>query len=77
MNDKFVRGQVVEVTQAYQGAGHFAPDGCEGLYVILRRMADGPDYYLARYQEGMQTPPESEWELICHESRLRAAIHRP
>lgn len=62
----FKSGDMVRVTERYDGSGRFANDGNEGLYRVVRPMG-GADYYLAK-------PDSNErWDLISHVSRLQPA----
>lgn len=61
-------GALVRVGLAYQGNGHCAPDGLEGVWTCVGVMSTGSDYYLVRGETGPL--PKSEWECIFHVSRL-------
>lgn len=68
MKTEYNPGDLVMVGLAYRGSGRYAPDGCEGLYTVLRALPPG-DYYLARGA----VPIDSAWDVICHVSRMTPA----
>lgn len=67
-------GDIVVARTAYKGGGHFACDGDEGVYTVLKPFKGGPDYYLVR---GVWTPEQLadlSWDIIMHAQRLRPLI---
>jgi hypothetical protein len=64
------RGDVVQVTMAYQGNNRFAPDGHEGVYTVVAPMLSGADFKLCRGGTYAETPDPHEWDLMCHVSRM-------
>ena len=67
----FTAGTIVTVGPAYRMGGQYVPDGMEGMYTVLRPMADGQgDYYLIRGAVRLAGLGEGDWDAIVNESRL-------
>ncbi len=64
-------GQLVEVTKAYRGGGCYTSDGREGIYTVVGALRPN-DYYLVR-GDLRHDPRKAHWDLIAHETRLKAA----
>lgn len=64
-------GDVVRVGPAYQMGGTYRADGMEGVYTVVRRLLDTPDWYLA---QGVVSVPNfgegAHWDVICHAARI-------
>lgn len=70
---RYGSGDVVRIGPAYQMGGHYAPDGSEGIYTVIRELPGsesscGPDYYLARGYWAADSHPH--WDVLCKAARL-------
>ena len=69
-------GDVVYLVIQYRGAGHFAVNPNAGRYVVIRRMLNGEDFYLAHWRDHAKPviyrdtdgklTTAGGWDLIAH-----------
>lgn len=58
----YTKNQMVEVLTRYQGNGHYAPDGGEGIFYVVRDLGD--DLKVSR-------EPDGDYDFIVHKSRIK------
>ena len=65
---RYPQGTKVVVLTRYAGAGHFAPDGCEGTWYVARALMN--DLLLSRHHD---LALEGNWERAVHLQRIEGA----
>lgn len=69
---EYTPGSIVKVGPAYRMGGTYEADGWEGVFTVIRRCSDGPDYYVARGRH--QDLNGLDWDGIVHASRLEPVL---
>ena len=68
-------GTIVTVGPAYRMGGQYVADGTEGVYTVLRPMADARgDYYLTCGAVSVAGLSEADWDVIVNEARITVEV---